>query len=68
MRGDDQEVCQLSAPYPGKALKISYIKTNLLSEKEVIKLWKRYQSIRSGQVKPFFPAVETFTCESSVVK
>ncbi|MCV5153199.1 hypothetical protein OFC46_25200, partial [Escherichia coli] len=28
-----------------------YIKTNLLSEKEVVKLWHRYQSIRSGQVK-----------------
>lgn len=32
--------------------KVRYIKTTLLSEKEVVKLWHRYQSIRSGQVKP----------------
>ncbi|MEA0320188.1 hypothetical protein SNB88_06220, partial [Escherichia coli] len=31
--------------------RVRYIKTNLLSEKEVVKLWHRYQSIRSGQVK-----------------
>ncbi|EPS8934101.1 hypothetical protein ACVJEA_002742 [Vibrio cholerae] len=31
--------------------RVRYIKTSLLSEKEVVKLWHRYQSIRSGQVK-----------------
>jgi len=32
--------------------RVRYIKTNLLSEREVIKLWHRYQSIRYRKVKP----------------
>lgn len=32
--------------------KIRYIKTDLLSEKAVITLWRRYQSIRAGQYVP----------------
>lgn len=32
--------------------RVRYIKTKLLSERQVVKLWRRYQSIRSGQVTP----------------
>lgn len=32
--------------------RVRYIKTKLLSERQVVKLWRRYQSIRSGLVTP----------------